>query len=292
MDAVLRNPQPSDDPYGASQVVTLQGRLGALIGGGRVAHVRAGPSLHVCRGAPPPKGQGRPEIRARVCAGACSAQAGAPRADHRGVRVSILIAAADGGATATMRCLLAIAGTVGDEIPFEVVLVDDATSDGTAAALASVQGDFRVIRNESARGVQAAWAQAAAVARGERLVLMRHDATARPGWLPALLAALEAGPVAVRARTVARGPVRGSPACVALRARTLCARSDAARAEAIERACAAAVDVPEAVVEVDGADRTPPPGRPSWKSGQLRDVGELGEFIAIRLGGRHGDILF
>ena len=221
-----------------------------------------------------------------------SAKGAAARADDSGVSVSILIAAGDGVA-ATMRCLSSIARTVGEDVPFEVVLVDDATSDGTAAALAGVEGDFRVLRNDVPRGVKAAWAQAAAEARGEHLVLMRHEAAARDGWVPALLAALagDGAPAVVRARTLARGPVGGVPACLAMRAQRLRARSGAARAEAIERACVAAVEVPEAVVELDGAG-DPGSAPPPAPLPMLRDVGGLGTFLATRLGGRHGDVLF
>jgi glycosyltransferase involved in cell wall biosynthesis len=203
--------------------------------------------------------------------------------------VSILVAAGE-GAPATLRCLAAIARTVDEEVDFEVVLVDDATTDATAQMLAGIEGDFRVLRNEVPRGVRACWAQAAAVAGGDYIVLLRHDATVRPDWLAPLLGALAGeaiGPLAVRARTVTRAGAGGEPACLALRARTLRARSDAARAEAIERACEGAVEQPGAVVELDAP--APDPGTPAP---MLRDVGGLGSFLATRLAGRHGDVLF
>ena len=183
------------------------------------------------------------------------------------MKASILIAAGN-GATATMRCLEAIATTLPDSIAFEVILVDDATTDATAELLAGVGGDFRVLRNAMPRGTDAAWAQAASLARGEYLVLLRHDGTVRAGCLTALLDALErdAQLQAVRARVIG---AHVPDACIALRAGQFGAH-----------VWAAAIEVPAAAIEM----AAPEPA--------LRDIGGLGTFFATRLAGSGGEVLF
>jgi glycosyltransferase involved in cell wall biosynthesis len=194
------------------------------------------------------------------------------------VKASILIAA-DNGATATMRCLEAIATTLPESIPFEVILVDDATTDATADALAGVGGDFRVLRNETARGSDAAWGQAASLARGEFLVLLRHDGTVRPGCLQALLAALEHDTELQAARPrVIGGPA--ADACLALRTGLLGGCAPAALEPTLARARAAAVEIPAAAIEI----AAPAPA--------LRDIGGLGTFFATRLAGTCGEVLY
>jgi glycosyltransferase involved in cell wall biosynthesis len=219
-----------------------------------------------------------------------AAQGARELAEHRGVKASILIAAGDGVA-ATMNCLRSIAATIDPAISFEVVLVDDGTDDGTAAALAGVGGDFRMLRNAQPRGSAPAWLQAAAIAGGEYLVIVDQHATVERGWLAALLNVLEYdGAVSsVRARGLAGG---GRSACVALRAAELAGLS-AAEGEALLRgAHTDALVVAEAVVATAGAaDEAPAaPGGPELPA--LRDIGGLGTFFATRLGGDQGDVLF
>ncbi|HEV7677202.1 MAG TPA: glycosyltransferase family 2 protein [Candidatus Dormibacteraeota bacterium] len=69
---------------------------------------------------------------------------------------------------------------------YEVILVDNASSDGTAAGLDTVRG-ATVIRNARNTGFGPATNQGAAVARGRYLVLLNSDALVQPGWLQPLL---------------------------------------------------------------------------------------------------------
>lgn len=90
----------------------------------------------------------------------------------------------------TRRCL-EFMGEVTDARDYEVVLVDNASSDGTAEFCASLEGDVQVLRNEENLGFAGACNQGAAAARGEVLVFLNNDTEPRPGWLRALLRVLD-----------------------------------------------------------------------------------------------------
>ncbi|MCW3050008.1 MAG: hypothetical protein JWO74_4292 [Solirubrobacterales bacterium] len=75
----------------------------------------------------------------------------------------------------------------------EVVVVDNASCDGTAAylgALAAQAPRVRVLHNTRNRGFPAAANQGLAAARGEALVLLNNDVVVPDGWLDPLLAGL------------------------------------------------------------------------------------------------------
>jgi SAM-dependent methyltransferase len=92
----------------------------------------------------------------------------------------------------TLRSLQALA-QLGDEPAFEVVVVDDGSTDATPQLLDGLEGDVRVLHNASPAGFGAACDQAATVAAGEQLVFLDADALPVTGWLEALSAALDAG---------------------------------------------------------------------------------------------------
>lgn len=79
-------------------------------------------------------------------------------------------------------------------LPYELLVVDNASPDGTADLVAGLRPAARLLRNERNRGFGAACNQALAQARAERVLLLNPDAELRPGALPALAAALEADP--------------------------------------------------------------------------------------------------
>ena len=68
---------------------------------------------------------------------------------------------------------------------FEIIVVDNGSTDGSAD-LAASQFGARVIRNAENRGFCAANNQGIAAARGEFIALLNNDAEAEPGWLAAL----------------------------------------------------------------------------------------------------------
>ena len=91
----------------------------------------------------------------------------------------------------TLACLRALAqATVA---PFEVVLVDNASSDDTAA-LTDRLDDVTLIRLGQNEGFVHACNRAAGVARGDYLVFLNNDAELLPGSLDRALAAIRASP--------------------------------------------------------------------------------------------------
>jgi GT2 family glycosyltransferase len=76
---------------------------------------------------------------------------------------------------------------------YEVVIVDNASTDGTLAELDRVEG-ARILRNPTNLGFGPANNQGAAMARGRYLLLLNSDAWVRPGWLEPLIEVADADP--------------------------------------------------------------------------------------------------
>ena len=92
----------------------------------------------------------------------------------------------------TLGCLRALADS-GDTTAFEVIVVDDGSSDATPELLPTVPG-LVFHRNAKNLGFIGACNAGAAKARGEFLVFLNNDTTVQPGWLDALLATFESYP--------------------------------------------------------------------------------------------------
>jgi GT2 family glycosyltransferase/glycosyltransferase involved in cell wall biosynthesis len=85
----------------------------------------------------------------------------------------------------TRRCLQALAAQA-HAASFEVLVVDDGSSDGTDAYCSRIAG-LRHHRRAANGGFIAACNDGAALARGEFLVFLNNDTVPQPGWLDALL---------------------------------------------------------------------------------------------------------
>jgi GT2 family glycosyltransferase/glycosyltransferase involved in cell wall biosynthesis len=92
----------------------------------------------------------------------------------------------------TRRCLQALAAQA-HAASFEVIVVDDGSSDGTDAYCAGIAG-LRYHRRESNGGFIAACNDGAALAHGEFLVFLNNDTVPQPGWLDALLRTFDTVP--------------------------------------------------------------------------------------------------
>ena len=80
--------------------------------------------------------------------------------------------------------------------PWELVVIDNGSSDGTADYLAGVSDmasvPVTVIANETNRGYPAAINQGLKAARGEYLVLLNNDVVVTEGWLGQLIGLVNA----------------------------------------------------------------------------------------------------
>lgn len=99
-------------------------------------------------------------------------------------RVSVIVPV-HGQLAHTLACLHSIA-LHGAKAPFEVVVVDDASPDDSAATLARIDG-LRLLRNARNLGFIGSCNAGAAVARGKFLLFLNNDTQVTAGWLDALL---------------------------------------------------------------------------------------------------------
>ena len=77
---------------------------------------------------------------------------------------------------------------------FEIVVVDNGSTDGTVAWLQEHRPDVRVIANAENRGFAAAVNQGIRASNSRYVVTLNNDAEPDPGWLAALVAAADSDP--------------------------------------------------------------------------------------------------
>lgn len=86
-------------------------------------------------------------------------------------------------AALTAQCLAAVAGTPDTEI----IVVDDASTDGTDTLLAAPPPGVRVLTHAVNGGFARSCNHGAAVARGDFLIFLNNDTLPEPGWRDALV---------------------------------------------------------------------------------------------------------
>jgi GT2 family glycosyltransferase len=137
-------------------------------------------------------------LRASVCSATSAAQEAAQptpmrNADPAATYDCSIVIPVFNRAELTEQCLVTLA-EVTTGATFEVIVVDNASTDGTADFLAKLGGDVQIIRNAENRGFAAACNQGARAARGRHLVFLNNDTIPLAGWLRPLLAELDADP--------------------------------------------------------------------------------------------------
>jgi GT2 family glycosyltransferase/glycosyltransferase involved in cell wall biosynthesis/tetratricopeptide (TPR) repeat protein/SAM-dependent methyltransferase len=115
------------------------------------------------------------------------------RSERQGPRVSLVIPVYN-RAELTEQCLLALAENTGDDPDYEVIVVDNGSTDWTPYLLHAFEGDLQVLRHDDNLGFARACNRGAEAARGDLLLFLNNDTVARPGWLAALVAAADSDP--------------------------------------------------------------------------------------------------
>ena len=108
-----------------------------------------------------------------------------PRFDE--VKVSIVIPVYN-QSRHTFRCLQSLLEHT--EIPYEVIVVDNASRDDTSRMLAAMEG-IQVIRNQDNKGFVAACNQGAEAGKGNYYLFLNNDTEVTRGWLEAMLKPFE-----------------------------------------------------------------------------------------------------
>jgi glycosyltransferase involved in cell wall biosynthesis/GT2 family glycosyltransferase len=86
----------------------------------------------------------------------------------------------------TEECLEALS-RVSDRTTYEVIIVDNHSTDDTGRVLQALEGDVTVLRQPENRGFGVACNQGARVASGEYLIFLNNDTRPLDGWLDALM---------------------------------------------------------------------------------------------------------
>ena len=107
-------------------------------------------------------------------------------------RISVIVLTYNGRAWLEP-CLSALAAQAGAP-PFEIVLVDNASTDGSAGLVAARFPSVRIVENERNLGFAGGNNAGARAARGETLAFLNNDTIASPDWLACLHAALAEAP--------------------------------------------------------------------------------------------------
>lgn len=86
----------------------------------------------------------------------------------------------------TKNCLIALSQNTIYQ-PYEVVIIDNGSTDGTAQFLSCLEGDVQIIKNEKNLGFGKASNQGAKAANGEYLLFLNNDTLPTKGWLTELV---------------------------------------------------------------------------------------------------------
>jgi O-antigen biosynthesis protein len=93
----------------------------------------------------------------------------------------------------TQRCLAALEKNTPAHA-YELIVVDNASSDHTREVLRAFSGPKQIVVNRENKGFVEACNQGAAKARGRFLLFLNNDTEVQPGWLTALLAEMRSHP--------------------------------------------------------------------------------------------------
>jgi len=87
----------------------------------------------------------------------------------------------------TRECIVSLQKSLPSELEYEIILVDDGSTDGTRKWLSTLSTEFRIILNESNIGYAKSNNLAAKIAQGTLLCLLNNDLIFDHGWWKPLL---------------------------------------------------------------------------------------------------------
>lgn len=91
----------------------------------------------------------------------------------------------------TLRCLEILTEKNREETPYDIVLVDNGSTDGTAEALEPYEGRVKIVATGANLGFAKGCNRGARAARGRYLAFLNNDTEPRPGWLDRLVEGAE-----------------------------------------------------------------------------------------------------
>ncbi|MEI6126908.1 MAG: glycosyltransferase family 2 protein, partial [Pseudomonadota bacterium] len=131
----------------------------------------------------------REKYKARYAAKLCTQGSAASAGSGK---VSVILPVWN-NARLTQRCLMSIAGNT--QYPdYEVIIIDNCSTDATPDLLKGLSGDVRVITNSENFGFARACNQGADAAQGEYLLFLNNDTEVQPGWMEHLAEILSSDP--------------------------------------------------------------------------------------------------
>ncbi|KAF0219373.1 MAG: hypothetical protein FD174_2072 [Geobacteraceae bacterium] len=87
----------------------------------------------------------------------------------------------------TRQCLETLKANTGNAVPYEIIVINNDSNDGTAEYLESIGGDVKSINNRTNLGFAGGCNQGAEAAAGNFLLFLNNDMFPRHGWLEALV---------------------------------------------------------------------------------------------------------
>ena len=90
----------------------------------------------------------------------------------------------------TKQCLEALVRNTPDKL-YEVIIVDNASTDGTREFLKCLEGDVKIITNKENLGFANACNQGARAASGKYLIFLNNNTVPQPGWLEEMIQVAE-----------------------------------------------------------------------------------------------------
>lgn len=152
---------------------------------------------YIFRAGRPGRGSGRTEEKAALGRDESVPRSGAETASRAGEgsdpRVSVIIPVYN-KAEFTEQCLYGLVANTEEDPDYEVILVDNGSTDWTIYLTHAFEGDLRVLRNDENQGFARANNQGAQAARGEYLVFLNNDTVPHPGWLREMVRLADADP--------------------------------------------------------------------------------------------------